>query len=80
MICDDYSIPSFNLYVHYYGDGKKFVVYKSVETFSESDPKYTNVKKIKVKARFCFELEDEYARDEESKQMAEENKEYFFTF
>jgi len=54
------GIPSFNLYTHYYGDAKKFVVYESDETFNESDPKYTNVRKIKVSDRFCFELEQQY--------------------
>jgi len=70
-------IPSFNLYAYYYGDAKKFVVYKSDETFNEENPKYTNVRKIKVSTQFCFELEEQYARDEESKQMAEKNKEYY---
>lgn len=70
-------IPSFNLYCHYYDDGKKFVVYKTNETFNETKPEYTNIRKIKVTTKFCFNLEEQYQRDEESKQMAEENKEYF---
>lgn len=70
-------IPSFNLYCHYYIDGKKFVVYKMNETFNEKNPEYTNIRKIKVTTKFCFEMEEQYQRDEESKQMAEKNKEYF---
>ena len=70
-------IPSFNLYVYYYDDGKKFVVYKTDKPFNESNPEYTPMRKVKVSTKFCFNLEEQYQRDEESKDMAENKKEYF---
>ena len=70
-------VPEFNFYCHYYDDGKKVVVYKTEEPFNEQNPEYTNMRKVKVSARFCFELDEQYQRDEETKQMAEDNKEYF---
>jgi hypothetical protein len=70
-------IPECNLYTHYYEDFKKFVVYKSEDKFNEKDEKYSNMKKIKVKARFCFDLMDQYEMDEYQKMFAEKNKDYF---
>ena len=70
-------VPEFNFYCHYYDDQKKFVVYKLEEPFNEQNPEYMNMRKVKVSARFCFELIKQYERDEESKQMAENKKEYF---
>ena len=72
-------VPALNLYTHYYSDMKRFIVYKSEKPFDENDSKYKNMRKIKVSARFCFDMADLYEMDEHIKSVTTKNKEYFDT-
>jgi len=63
-------IPSFDLYITYCNIYKQFKIYKLNETFDEGKSEYTNVKKIKLKSHFCFDLEEQYEKEEDTRQNA----------
>ena len=53
-------IPKYDLYSHYYEQGKYFVVYKADTPFDESDEQYKNIRKIKLDYSFASYLDDWY--------------------
>jgi hypothetical protein len=70
-------IPCYELYIHYYDDGKRFVSYKSSEKFNENDKDYTNVRKIKVNSSFINYMYDVFDMNEDVKKWSNEHKQYF---
>jgi hypothetical protein len=70
-------IPKYNLYCHYNDEYKRFIVYKLDEEFNERKSEYKNMRKVKISARFCLELFDEYKATEESKKISASYKDYF---
>jgi len=43
----------------------------------KKNPEYSNMRKIKVSTRFCFDLMDQYEADKYQKAVSEKNKKYF---
>jgi len=70
-------IPIYDLYTHYYEEGKYFVVYKADTPFVESDENYKNIRKIKINYSFASYLDDWYDYTSENKKWSDKNKDYF---
>jgi len=47
------------------------------EKFNERHSEYKNMRKVKISARFCLKLLDEYQATEESKKISASYKDYF---
>lgn len=70
-------IPYYDIYVHYYHVTKRFIVYKTNNTFNENNDSYKNIKKIKVSTTFINNMIDIFETDEETIKLSTELKPYF---